>query len=245
MAARHYVKRPALQEEWEQLGTPGDPTFLGRLAEASIETMITARRVHAPAGPYLRDRIDEILVGPLAARVVSVSARLGRGLPRNIRDEIEDELNVAFWEAVSKGESFFEIAFNLALHDLAIAVWRRLVQGAQSTHERAALRFGQVRTDPQGSERTVSEPADPASPFEEEAERRAAMHAALALLAPEERKAFIIHQVMGLKIYSSDSKQTTVATVLGWHERKARQLVADATRKLQAMQRELLDEEQL
>jgi DNA-directed RNA polymerase specialized sigma24 family protein len=243
MAAQQYVKRPALQEEWERIGTPGDTAFLERLAEASLETMIAARRVHAPASPYLRDRIDEILVAPLTVRVRALAARLGLQLPANVRDEIEDELNVAFWEAISKGESFFEIAFNLALHDLGISIWRRLVRGGQSTHDRVALRFGQIRTDAQGNERAVPEPADPAGPFEEDVERRATMHAALALLPAEERKAFIIHHVMGLPIYSSDSKQPTVATVRRWQERKARQLVADATRRLRAMEHELFSEE--
>jgi len=69
------------------------------LAEASIETITTARRVHGSAVPYIRDRIDEVLVPPLVARVRTHAARFGRGLPLITRDEIEDELNVAFWEA--------------------------------------------------------------------------------------------------------------------------------------------------
>jgi hypothetical protein len=49
---------------------------------------------------------------------------------------------------------------------------------------------------------------------------------------------------MGLRTYSCDSRQPqpAIATVLGWGDRKARHLIADATRK-QAMENDLLGEE--
>ena len=50
----------------------------------------------------------------------------------------------------------------------------------------------------------------------------------LASLPEEQAKALSLHYLMELQIYSQDSTERTVATVLGCGERKARKLIEDA-----------------
>jgi DNA-directed RNA polymerase specialized sigma24 family protein len=244
-STKHLTKPPTLEADWKRLGAPGDAEFFGRLADSQLETIVTARRLAANA--YEVDRIDEVLVPRVGTRIRAQARRFGAGFSLLQREEIEGEIIGRFWAMILGGEeTMFEIAFNKTLRGVAIDAYRKVIIGLQRTRERNAARFDTtVDVDHASEARVIGEDeVSGADDFEDQLLTRIAVTAALDMLSPEERKAAILHFCADLKIFSGNAAERTVASELGCGERKARALIAEATRKIERMEHVLLDNEE-
>ena len=217
-----YTLPPEIRAELEALPAPTAPNYLNELQCASIEVVVTARRL--AANKRLRDEIDSILVDR-ATKLVRAAVNRHGGVPFRERDDAVQEAMFLFWREI-QSESFFEVRFNLALMYLAMQAGRTIRGGNQGEFERSVLSIGPPDSDEpanRGAPVDIAYDVDEHSRFED----RDLVEVGLASLTEEQAKALTLHYELGLQIYSHDSEVRTVASVLGCGERKARKLIAD------------------
>lgn len=246
MTTERHEKSAALKADWESLGTPADPGFFDRLAKAPLENVVTARRIYGEGAESYR--IDEILVERVEPRMAAEASKMAKGHGSFYRGEIEGEIFEGFWRDVLAGESFFEIAFGFALFRVGQAARRKVLEGKQRKRERTASRIGISGEEGDEADRVAEEwPAAKQIGYEEagfqQLEDRELLDAVLAQMPAEMAKAMILHVVMDLKIHSKEADETTVASELGYAERKTRELIADGRELMsKLLERELKDE---
>lgn len=228
-----FTKPPEQQADFDDLGTPADPEFLERLRVATLETIVTARRVFE--SDPMRDLIDEILVARadpvLRARARRRAFTAGIGNPDNVHaQEMEDELVFAFWEKILTGETFFEIRFDRTLRFLLNDVFEKVVTGKQRTHERNAARIvsdddaqaEEPRTDHARESEIASE-----DDVIDQVEVRLILESVLGDMPREVATAMTLRYIFDYPVHSNAAGKRSVSQALGCSERKARQLVAD------------------
>ncbi len=223
MTTSRYEKADNLKREWEALGDPSDSGFVKRLQQASIETVVTARRVYS--GRPQRDAIDRTLIKQSGPRLRAVAWRMADG-DATLAEEIEDELIAVFWEQLSR-ESFLEFRFNRALRFLALSARRKIVgEDAQQPPVTllAIVPGDKASDDPPGvvSEEEIADTRD----NREHVDLRLDLQAVLDQLPREVAHAMSLHYLDQVKIFSANAAERSVASVLGCSERKARDLIA-------------------
>ena len=232
MTAEKFERPAEVAAELAELPGEADPAYLTQLESSSLEVLVIARR-RATLGA-LRDDIDEILANRSLPAMRAAVFRHS-GLPYQELEDAQQEAMVRFWGTIGR-ESFFEIRFNRALMMLARRVGESIRGGKQRARERAAERLGRPR-----AERDDIYPDVPDEDDEYEALLdRMLIDAALQTLPDEQAEALTLHYRIGLPIFSKDPGVRTVASELGWSERKTHQLIADgkATARLSIEQEE-------
>ena len=219
MTEEKYERPAEIAAELDALPSADDPTYLTRLGSSALEVIVIARRL-AAGGPLQVD-VDEILANRALPAVRAAVFRHSRVPPEDLLDA-QQEAMATFWEEIQK-ESFFEVRFNLALKRLAQRVGERIRGGKQRARERSAERLGSPRGA--GDEQYV-DVADDDDQYEA-IHNRMLVEAVLDVLPEEQARALALHYLMELPAFSKDPVVRTVASELGWAERKTRQILKD------------------
>ena len=232
MTTEKYERPAEVAAELAALPGEDDPAYLTELESISLEVLVIARR-QAVGGP-LHDDIVEILGNRVVTPIRAAVKRHSRVSYEEHQDAQQDTME-RFWEAI-QSESFFEVRFNRALMMLARHVGERIRGGKQRAWERAAERLGRPRGE---GDDLYPDVADEDDEYEALLDRML-IDAALGTLPEEQAVALTLHYRLGLPVFSKDPGVRTVASELGWSERKARQLIADgrAAAKLSIEQEE-------
>ena len=221
-----YSKSAELAAEWESLGSPNEASFWQKLGDASIETMVTARRVYRLSQHV--SRIDQLLADPVLARVLRMAKALAGDRGPGLQEELVGELVVSFWEELASGrESFYEIRFNRALWYRGLTIRRSLTETKVARTEMSAARIVLEPVEEVSGEHEVAEELV-ASPTDDimELERDLDWAIILDTLPTEVARAVDLYYRAGLKVFSLNPGEPTVASVLRCSERKARQLLS-------------------
>ena len=219
MTAERFERPAEIAAELAALPGEEDAGYLDSLRSCRLEVLVVARR-RTVAGA-LQTRIDEILVDRALPFVRAAVARHGR-VPADELEDAQHEAMVRFWAAIQV-ESFFEVRFNRAMKTLAQRAGERIRGGKQRARERSADRIGGPSGG--GDEGQLDIGVD-----EDEylvRENRMLIEAGLATLPDEQARALTLHYLMELSAFSQNPEVQTVTSVLGWSERKTRQLLAD------------------
>ena len=222
MTAEKYERPPEVEAALASLPPSGDEGYLDAIRSVPIEAVVV---VHREATDQThRDRIAGVLVERSEPRVRAAAARHSKALPGEIED-VESELRARFWEKI-RDESFFEVRFNKAMMRLAQTVGRDARRGKRGELERSAARLGPPGSDADEIDDTLADITDSADPFVQ-VENEIVIDQGLAALPDEQAKALALHCQMELPIYSRDPGVEDVASVLGYGERKTRELIAE------------------
>ena len=235
-----YTRPPEIEAELATLPDPTTSDYLDRLRSASIEVVVVARR--RTADRKLRDRIDSILF-ERSVPLIRTAVRRHSRAPVEEFDEAEDEAMVLFWEWIHRGESFFEVRFNLATKRLAQHAGKKILGGEQRERERSSLRIGADDSPESNGRDAVIDIQDDSDDYLK-FENWHLIEVGLASLPVEQATAIILHFRFGIQIYSKDSAIRTVASELGCGERKARKLIADGKAALRRIINQEEDHEQ-
>lgn len=221
-----YKKSVELAAEWESLGSPDQAGFWQRLGEASLETMVTARRVYGLSEHA--SRIEEALAEPVMARIRQAARALAGDGGADLQEELAEELLASFWEELlSSRESFYEIHFNRALWLRARTIRRSLVETKRARVEMWAARIvlepaEEVLSGREVAEELIASPTDDITELEQDLDWAIILDA----LPREVAQAVDLHYNARLKVSSSDPSEPTVTGVLGCSERKVWQLLS-------------------
>lgn len=219
MPTARFERPPEVAAEVAALPGEEDPDYLESLRACRLEVLVIARRRTAAA--VLQARIDAILVDRTLPVLRAAVARHA-GVSGDQLEDAQQEAMLKFWSEI-QCESFFEIKFNLAMKTLARRAGERIRGGKQRTRERAAERIGASRGPGEEVGLEVADDEDGYSAIE----NRMLIEAGLATLPDEQAWALTLRYIEGQPAHSQDPQVATVSSVLGWSERKTRQLLAD------------------
>lgn len=153
-----------------------------------------------------------------------------RGFDASISEEAREEILGRFVRLLVEPDDaadFFEVRFALALKRLRIDVcrqMRRRYDGLVALEEVAEPATGEPDSEAI-HELRMRQPNQ---------EQMAAIRQALAALGDAERKAFVLHRLMGVAVHSTKSGAPTVVEILGVSERTVRNLLTRAEAALSA-----------
>lgn len=219
MTAERFERPPEIAAELAALPGEQDAGYLDSLRSCRLEVLVIARR--RTAAGALRIRIDEILVCRALPFLRAAVFRHGKVPPGELEDA-QHEAMARFWEAI-QAESFFEVRFNRAMKTLAQRAGERTRGGKQRERERSAERIG-ARSG--GSDEGQLDIGVDDAKYAA-IENRMLIEAGLSTLPDEQGRAISLHYLEGLPAFSQDPQVSTVASMLGWSERKTRQRLAE------------------
>lgn len=233
------LKRPAaVQRHIEQVLTLDNDDVLRR---AQVRSNEDADFLLSECLVYLiRLAVREGRRGPIDELTPILLARCERSLRRSVRgfDDVGDEearediLGRLALLLVDPGDGadFFEVRFDLALKRLRIDVCR------QVRRRRAPLvaidGIGEDDNGAPGLDRLTDDIDPEALPASLDAEQAAYLKEALQLLTEQERKALVLHHMVGVPIASKKPGIPTLVEILGVSERTVRNFLRRAERKI-------------
>lgn len=231
------LKRPAaVQRHIEDVLALSEAEILRR---ARVQDREDAEYLLSECLVYLiRLAVREGRRGPIDDLSVILLSRCERSLRRSVRgfDDVgeeearEDILGRLALMLVDPGDGadFFEVRFDLALKRLRIDVCR------QVRRRRAPLVAIDGADEEDGNDSRLDRmDVDPeALPASLDAEQAAFFKEALKLLTEQERKALVLHHVVGVPIASKKPGITTLVDLLGVSERTVRNFLRRAERKI-------------
>ena len=214
MVAERWERPAEIAAEYEALPDEDAPDYLETLETASLEVVIIARR--ATENESLRRRVN-LIVAERALPIIHAAAVGWGGVPEWEDDEVKDIAGFLFWEEIEQGESYFEVHFRNAAITIAKRAGERVRGRKQRQRDRDALAL-----DPDDF------PENPTGGLDKAVVDRIIIQSALGTLTEEQQRAITLLYRMGCPIFSEDPSVPTVASGLGYAERKARQVIADA-----------------
>ena len=233
MVAGDYYLPDEIAAELAALPDERDPAYFEYLRTASLEVLVTARR--RTQDPTLATQVERLLFDNTAAPIRKAAIRYGKPL-EGWEDEVENELQTRFWEAIL-GPSFFEIRFYRAMkwcaQDAGRSVHGRTWKRLQRAREHRAIR-GQPGVDYH----------EPAAEDEYPAlDLRILLQEGLATLPRRQAEVFVLLYERDLPIFSRNPDVTTIATELECSEPTAHRRVAEALAALARWHEEQLGDD--
>lgn len=235
------LKRPAaVQRHIEQVLTLSEDEILRRARVRSnedddfllSECLVYLIRLSVREGR--RGRIDE-LTPILLTRCERSLRRSVRGFDQVGEEEAREEtlgrLALMLVDP-GNGADFFEVRFDLALKRLRIDVCRQVRRRRAPLVAIDGIGAGDDDSGAPGLDRLTDNIDPEALPASLDAEQAAFLKEALQLLTEQERKALVLHHMVGVPIASKKLGVRTLVDILGVSERTVRNFLRRAERKI-------------